>query len=78
MVHQSKYIVMITKEMFTIIVNFVTPGEGVFVLGQGHIIHKSAYTLFSTLSMHSTLIAIALGNYYASFQCHLWNAITAL
>ena len=34
---QTKYIVMMTKEGSTKIVNFMTPEAGVFVLGCGHI-----------------------------------------
>ena len=36
---QTKYIVMMTKEGSTKIVNFMTPGAGVLVLGRGHISH---------------------------------------
>ena len=36
---QTKCIVMMTKEGSTKIVNFMTPGAGVLVLGRGHIIH---------------------------------------
>ena len=36
---QTKYIVMMTKEGSTKIVNFMTPGAGVLVLGHGHISH---------------------------------------
>ena len=34
-----KYIVTMTKKGSTKIVNFMTPGAGVFVLGRGHISH---------------------------------------
>ena len=37
---QTKYIVMMTKEGSTKIVNFMTPGLGVLVLGRGHISHR--------------------------------------
>ena len=37
---QTKCIVMMTKGVSTKIVNFMTPGAGVFVLGRGHISHK--------------------------------------
>ena len=36
---QTKYIVTITKEGSTKIVNFMTPLAGVLVLGRGHISH---------------------------------------
>ena len=35
----SKYVVMMTKEGSTKIVNFMTPGAGVLVLGRGYISH---------------------------------------
>ena len=38
-IRQTKYIVMMTKERSTKIVNFMTPGAGVLVLGRGHISH---------------------------------------
>ena len=37
MIRQTKYIVMMTKEGSTKIVNFMTPGAGDLVLGRGHI-----------------------------------------
>ena len=37
---QTKYIVMVTKEGSTKIVNFMTPRAGVLVLGRVHICHK--------------------------------------
>ena len=39
LIRQTMYIVMITKEGSTKIVNFMTPGAGVLVLGCGHISH---------------------------------------
>ena len=39
LIRQTKYAVMMTKEGSTKIVNFMTPGVGVLVLGQGHISH---------------------------------------
>ena len=38
-IRQTKYIVIMTKEGSTKIVNFMTPGAGVLVLGRGHISH---------------------------------------
>ena len=35
---QNKCIVLMTKEGSTKIVNFITPGAGVFVSGRGHIV----------------------------------------
>ena len=70
----TKYIIMMTKERFTEIVNFMTPGVGIFVLGHGHIYRDirciSEYALASTLSIKSTLIAIVLKDYNAAFLCH--------
>ena len=42
-IRQTNYIVMMTKEGSTKIVNFMTPGAGVLVLGRGHISHFSEY-----------------------------------
>ena len=39
MIRQTKYIVMLTEEGSTKIVNYMTPGAGVHVLGHGHISH---------------------------------------
>ena len=36
---QTKYVVIMTKEGSTKIVNFMIPGAGVLVLGRGHISH---------------------------------------
>ena len=36
LIRQTKYVVMMTKEGSTKIVNFMTPGAGVLVLGRGH------------------------------------------
>ena len=66
---QTKYMykVMMTKEGSSQIVNFMTPGAGVLMLGRGHISHYSEYVLSSTLSIYSTLIAIVLRDYDAAF-----------
>ena len=53
---------MMTKEGPTKIVNFMTPGAGVPVLGRDHISHYSEYVLSCTLSIYSTLVAIVLRN----------------
>ena len=37
---------MMTKEESTQIVNFMTPGAGVLMLGHGHISHYSKYVFF--------------------------------
>ena len=42
---------MMTKEGSTKIVNFLTPGAGVLVLGHGHTSYYREYALSSTLSM---------------------------
>ena len=39
LIRQTKYVVMITKEGFTIMINFLTPQAGVLVLGHGHMSH---------------------------------------
>ena len=39
LIRQTKYEVMMAKEGSTKIVNFMTPGAGVLVLGRGHISH---------------------------------------
>ena len=49
---------MMTKEGSTKIVNFLTPGARVLMLGCGHISHYTEYDLSSTLSIYWTLIAI--------------------
>ena len=36
-IRQTKYVVMMTKEKFTKIVNFMTHGAGVLELGHGHL-----------------------------------------
>ena len=41
LIRQTKYVVMMTKEGFTIINNFMTPGAGCLVLGRGH---KKSYS----------------------------------
>ena len=59
-----------TKEWSTKIVNLMTPGARVLMLGCGHISHYSEYVLSSTLSIYSTLIAIVLRDYDAAFLYH--------
>ena len=60
---------MMTKAGSTQIVNFMTPKAGVLMLGCGHISHI-VNVLSTTLSIYSTLIAIVLWNYHASFLYH--------
>ena len=60
------YIVLMTKEGSTKIVNFMAPGAEVLMLGHGHISHYSEYVV-STLSIYSTFIAIMLRDYDAAF-----------
>ena len=57
-IRQTKYIVIMTKEGSTKILNFMTPGAGVLVQGLGKSYSENA--LSSTLSIYSTLIAIVL------------------
>ena len=71
LIRHSKYVVMMTKEGSTKIVNFMTPGVGVLKLGLGHMSHYSKYVLSSTLSIYFT-IDIVLKNYDAFFLCHYW------
>ena len=58
---------MVTKEGSTKLVNLMTPGAVVLMLGHGHIRHYREDVLFSTLSIYSTLIAIELRDYDAAF-----------
>ena len=40
LIRQTRYVVMMTKKGSTKIVNFMTPGSGVGVLGRVHLSHK--------------------------------------
>ena len=60
-VKQTKYILMMTKEGSTKIVNFTTPGAGVLMLGRGHISHYSEYVLSSILSIYSHWLLLCWG-----------------
>ena len=54
LIRQTKYVVMMTKEGSTKIVNFMTPGAGVLVLGRGHISHyENALYFFKNLLLYS-------------------------
>ena len=55
---------MITKEGYTKIVNFMTPGAR-----RGHINHYSEYMYYLPLYQY-TLIAIVLRDYDATFPFH--------
>ena len=56
-VRQTKCIVMMTKERSTKIVNFMTPVEGVLVLGRGHISHRvKMHYFFKNLLYSQALI----------------------
>ena len=55
-IRQTKCVRMMSKEGCTKIVNFMTAGARVLVLGRGHISHLETYIL----SIYSTLIAIVL------------------
>ena len=59
-----------TKEGSTKIVNFMTPGAGVLMLGCGNISHYSKYVVSSTLSIYSSLVVIVLRDYDAAFLYH--------
>ena len=53
-VRQSKYIVMMTNEELILIVNFITPGEGVHVPGCGHISYDmKMHYFFQNLFLYS-------------------------
>ena len=67
LIRQTKYVVMMTKEESTKIVNFMTPGAGVLVLGHGYIIpivkmHYFFKKSFSVLS--KALIRVIIVNIY--------------
>ena len=54
LIRQIKYAVMITKEGFTKIMNFMTPGAEVLVLGRGHISHiVKLHYFFNNLLLYS-------------------------
>ena len=57
-IKQIKYILMMTKEGSTKIVNFMTNGTAVLMLGRDNISHYSEYALSSTLSIYTTLFVI--------------------
>ena len=51
---KTKYLVMMTKEGSTYIVNFMTPGAGVLALGRGHISHiMKMHYFFKNLLLYS-------------------------
>ena len=49
---QTKYVVMMTKEGCTKIVNLMTPGAGVLVQGHGHISHVVKMHNFFKIPRH--------------------------
>ena len=51
LIRQTKYVVMMNKEGSTKIVNFMTPGVGVLVLGRGHISHIVKMNYFFEISL---------------------------
>ena len=54
LIRQTKYVVMMTKEGSTKIVNFMTSGAGVLVLGRGHISHiVKMHYFFQNLLLYS-------------------------
>ena len=61
---------MMTKEGSSKIVNFMTPGAGVLMIGRGNISHFCEYVVSSTLSIYITLIAIVLRDCDAAFLYH--------
>ena len=53
-IRQTNYVVMMTKEGSTKIVNFMTPGVGVLVLGYGYISHiVNMHYFFKNLLLYS-------------------------
>ena len=57
LIRQTKYVVMMTKEGSTKIVNFMTPGAGVLVLGRGHISHiMKMHYFFKNLLLYFQVI----------------------
>ena len=77
----TMFIVMMTKEGSTKIINFVTPRAGVLMLGRGHISHYSEYVCIShfneyvvssILSIYSTLVAIMMLLSYTIVDFHLF------
>ena len=73
-IRQTMYIVLITMEGSTKIVNFMTPRAGVLMLGCGHISHYSEYGVHvsSILSIQSTLVAIVMRVSYTIVDFHLF------
>ena len=61
---------MMTEEGSTKIINVMTPGVGVLMLGCGYMGHYSEYALSSDLSVCITMIAVVLREYDAAFLCH--------
>ena len=61
---------MMTKEGSTQIINFMTPGAGVLMLGRGHISHIVNMYYLLLYHIYSTLIAIVLRDYDAAFLYH--------
>ena len=54
LIRQTKYVVMMTKEGSTKIVNFMTPGVGVVVLRRGHISHiMNMHYFFNNILIYS-------------------------
>ena len=54
LIRQTKYVVMMTKEGSTKIVNFMTPGVGVLMLGRVHISHRvKMHYFFKNLLLYS-------------------------
>ena len=66
-IKQTNYILMMTKEGSTKIVDIMTPRAVVLMLGHGHISHYSEFVVSSTLSIYSTLVAIVLRDYDAAY-----------
>ena len=63
-----EFIVMMTQEGSTRIVNFIESVAGVLMVGCGS--HYDEYGLSSSLSIYSTLVAFVLGENNVAFQCH--------
>ena len=54
LIRHTKHVVMMTKERYNKIVNFMTPGAGVLVLEHGHISHiVKLHCFFNNLLLYS-------------------------
>ena len=71
-VRQIKYVVIMTKEGSTKIVNVITIWAGVLKLRCGHISHYSEYALSSIRLICNTSISFVLTDCNVAFLCNCW------